>query len=371
MIEALKKLDRKFLIMAGSIILIPIFLIIFLAIIQSCGNNKITYDKYEERMISATEKYLNKEGGIPKSESELVTVKLSLLVDGGYIKSPEKLIGDSTCDGNVTVRRNGSSIETNNGGFLNYIVSLNCDDYKTIHLIDKITENIVTSESGLYKDGEGYIFKGDKVNNYITFFGNNYRIMSIDKDGIMKLVKESPEGTFRIWDNKYNIDVNSNAGKNIYKDSSILNYLMQDYQNSKKISKSAKSHVVAYDACIGKRNSNDYSISKDLDCNEVLENQLVSMLNVSDYAMASIDPDCNSVNSKSCRNYNYLSKVASSTWTLNAVSENTYEVFYMANGLAVHSDANTYNEYNMVIYVDGNELYIEGSGSSNNPYIIK
>lgn len=370
MVEALKKLDKKFLIIAGCIILIPVLIIIFLAIIQGCSGGTVTYETYEQKMISAAQKYFNDKDKNPIEESELITVKLNELVNDGYIKSTEKLLEDTTCDGEVSVRRNGSSIETNGDGFLNYTVTLTCDEYKTVHLVDKITEEVVTTESGLYLVGEDYIFKGDKVKNYINIFDVSYRIISIDKDGIMKLVKSEPEITSRIWDNKFNVEVNYSYGKNIYKDSVILTYLLSDYENAKKISKKTKQHIVAYDVCIGKRSANDYSINKALDCSEVLENQVISLMNISDFAMASADPDCNSTISRACKNYNYLSKIATSTWTLNTVSENTYEAFFISDGLAEHQNANSYNEYNIVIYVDGNELYTSGEGTSLNPYII-
>lgn len=371
MVEALKKMDRKFLIMAGCIICLPILLIIFLAIIQGCGNRKITYEKYESNMISATEKYLKGKKEIPINEGEYSKVDLKNLIEEGYIKSSKKSLGDETCDGSVTVRRNGASIEGNNGGYLNYTVDLKCKNHSTSHLVDKVKENIVTNESGLYLVGENYIFKGNKPKNYINFYGLSYRIVSIDKNGVLKLVRSEPELTRRIWDNKFNIDVNRNYGKNIYKDSNILATLLADYTNSKKISKSARQHVLAYDVCIGKRASNDYSINKGLDCSEVLEKQVISLLNISDYAMASLDQDCNSIISRSCNNYNYLTNIASSTWTLNSLSDNSYQVYYISSGLSEIQNASVYNEYNIVIYIDGNELYTEGNGTEVDPYIIK
>jgi len=371
MISALKRMDKKFLILAGLVICLPILLIVFLAIIQGCGNTKMSHEKYEQKMVSAFEKYIKDADKIPTEEGELVTVKLSTLVDKGYIKPTEDLLDDSTCEGNVSVRRNGSSIEGTNGGFLNYTFDLNCKDYQTISLADKIKENVVTEESGLYQDGENYIFKGNKVKNYITFFGINYRIMSIDKDGILKLVKIEPEMNTRIWDNKFNIETNRSSGKNIYKDSVMLEYLLSDYANTKKISTKAKKYVVAYDACIGKRASTNYSIDTSIDCSEVLEDQLVSLLNVSDYAKASLDADCTSLRSRSCNNYNYLYSVAPSTWTFNVSSDNSYEVIHLSDGLMEVQNANTYNEYNIVIYIDGNQLYTTGNGSSNNPYVIE
>ena len=368
MVETLKKMDKKFLIFAVAIIMFPIVLVILLAIVRGCSNSKMTYTSYEKKMISATERYLK--GKLPKEESGVKTISLSKLVDKGYIRSPKKALKDDSCEGSVTVRMNGSSIETNNGGFLNYTVDLKCKTYKTTHLIDKITEVVVTSESGLYKDGNEYIFRGNKVNNYINFYGINYRIMSTDEDGFIKLIKDSPEPSTRYWDNKYNVEVDSSYGKNIYKDSSILSYLLSDYQNSKRINKKAKQHMVAHDVCVGKRNSNDYSISKDLDCSEILENQIVSLINVSDYARASIDPNCTTTISKSCKNYNYLSNVSSSSWTTNSIKDNTYEVLFLSDGVQEIQNANTYNEYNVVIYIDGSEIYQGGRGTLSDPYIL-
>lgn len=371
MVETLKKLDKKFLILALIILLLPIMLIVFLAVIQGCEGGKNTYEEYEEKMILATEKYLKNKKIDLKNEGDLAIIELSKLTSEGYIKSSSKALDDDTCDGSITVRRNGSSIEANEGGYLNYIVSLKCDEYTTPTILSKLKNEVVTSGLGLYELENSYIFKGDKVNNYINFFGTEYRIMSIDKDGIMKLVKSEPEIISRIWDNKYNSEIDHSYGKTIYKDSAILSYLLNDYDNTKKFSKKSKEHLVAYDSCIGKRDSKNFEISHELDCSEILEKQIVSLLNVSDYALASADEDCNSILSKSCNNYNYLSSVASSTWTMNSSSNNTYEVFYITGGLIDVQNANSYNEYNIVIYVDGNEKYIEGNGTVTNPYVIE
>ena len=371
MLSSLKKLDKKFLIMAGSIICLPIIILVFLAIMQGCTNKKITYDKYEIKMIEAMEKYIKNSDKVPTKEGEVVTAKLSTLVKKDYIKSTEELLDDSTCEGSVTVRRNGSSVEMTNGGYLNYVVDLECDDYSTTSLVDKITEKVVTEESGLYEEGQAYIFKGNKVNNYINFFGHSYRIVSIDKDGILKLVKSEPEMTNRIWDNKYNVETNRNSGKSIYKDSKILAYLLEDYKNTKKISTKAKQYVMAYDVCIGKRNNTNYAIDSELDCSEKLEKQIISLLNVSDYAKASLDPDCVDLKSLSCNNYNYLYNIVPSTWTLNTSLDNSYDVLYLSNGIMHVQSANSTNEYNIVIYIDGNQTYTKGIGSENDPYVYE
>lgn len=371
MLSSLKKLDKKFLVMGALILGLPIIIIIFLAIMQGCTNRTITYDKYETKMIEAMEKYIKQDDKIPTEESEVVKTKLSTLVKKGYIGSPEELLEDSTCEGSVSVRRNGASVDTTAGGYLNYVVSLECDDYSTVSLVDKLKENVVTEEAGLYEEADGYIFKGKKVNNYINFFGHSYRIVSIDKDGILKLVKAEPESTNRIWDNKYNVETNRNSGKNIYKDSEILNYLLADYKNTKKINTKSKQYIMAYDVCVGKRSNLDYTIDSQIDCSEKMENQIISLLNVSDYAKASLDPDCVNLKSLSCNNYNYLYSVVPSTWTLNSSSDNSYEVLFLANGVIYAQNANTTSTYNIVIYIDGNQSYTSGSGTVNNPYVYE
>lgn len=371
MLGALRRLGKKFIIFLVILILLPILLIIFLAIIQGCGNSKISPEKYEQKMVAAFKEYLSDKNNVPVLEGDRVTIELSTLVKEGYIKSPEKLLREKNCTGSVSVVRNGSSIEQNNGGYLNYTHSLVCDDYKANTLINKIKENIVTEGSGLYANTDEYIFRGEKVNNYINFYGHDYRIVSMDKNGILKLVKSESELSNKMWDNKFNVETNRNSGKNIYKDSAILEYLLIDYNNNKKIKEDARKYIVAKDICVGKRSNDNYSIDSSIDCSEKLEKQVISLLNVSDYAKASLDPDCINLNSRSCNNYNYLSDVASSTWTLNVSSDTTYEVMYLSNGLMMAKNANSYNQYNIVIYIDGNIYFNGGTGSETSPFVIE
>ena len=139
----------------------------------------------------------------------------------------------------------------------------------------------------------------------------------------------------------------------------------------KKISLQAREHVVAHDTCIGKRLSTDFSISLDSDCQELITNQLISIPSVSDFAMASLDPNCDSIISKSCKNYNYLSGVLVDSWTTTGVTDNTYQVYYIGNSLSYLDNANEHHSYNIIIYIDGNEYVKSGDGKKSSPYIIE
>ena len=321
-------------------------------------------------MISAFESYIKDKKKAPEVEGETFSISLDKLVEKEYIKSTEKLLEDDSCEGTVTVRNNGVSIENNGDGFLNYTVDLECKDYSSVHLVDKLMEDLTTSESGLYQVGDEYIFKGDKVDNYIMLSQIPYRIMSIDKDGILKLIKIDPESPSKMWDDKFNIETNRNSGINLYKDSKMIYYLLDDYNNTKRISNDTKKHLIAYDVCIGKRSNLDASISKENDCSLKLEKQIVSLINVSDYALASLDSNCIDLRSRSCNNYNYLRNVVSSTWTLNSSSDNTYDVMYVSDGLMEIQNAWYTEQYNLVVYIDGNELYTSGKGTAESPYLF-
>ncbi|MBQ2946899.1 MAG: hypothetical protein IJE04_03515 [Bacilli bacterium] len=370
MVEVLKKIDKKILIIICAILLLPIVLIIFLAIIQGCSNSNITHEKYEEKMIEAAQKYFEDNDNMPKEESEAKTVELSTIVNKKYIKSAEELVGDGSCKGSVTVRRNGVVIEENDGGYLNYTVNLECDTYQTNTLINNLMKDVVSQGSGLYQDNNYYVYKGDEVNNYITFYGVDYRIININENRMIKLLKVESELLDRFWDNKYNVEVSDLYGKNIYADSAILKNIILDYNNTKIIAPEAKKRIISTDVCIDSRDINNVAIS-DYVCSNKLENQVISLIDVSDFAKASLDLDCTTIYSRSCGNYNYLKELNLRTWTPTSVSNNTYQVYYLTNGIIKIQEASKYENYNLVIHIDGNEKIVSGKGTKTEPYVVK
>ena len=357
----LKNMNGKSKIILLSLIIIPVILLLFLMLVSSCSNSKSSYSGYEDKMIKAAEKYLYNKNMFPKNEGGIVTVDLEDLISNGYIKNNDS----DKCTGSVSVQANGISINDDNSHYL-YIPNLVCDNYKTVHLIDKLKEDIVTEKSGLYEVSDGYVYKGAKVNNYVSFFDKKYLIISIDNNNILKLVKIDAEKDYASWDYKYNPDVNRSYGKNDYSDSNILDILNNSYLNT---DAKKQKHMIGYSICYGNRAYDDESVSKESDCSKKLDNQFISLMNVYDYPMASYDSDCTSVYSGSCSNYNYLYNNIDS-WLLNGMSDNSYNVYYYSYGIG-YDKANVRKKYNMVIYINGNELYTKGEGSYDNPYVIK
>lgn len=361
----LNKLNFKSKIILFSLIIIPILIIVLLFSIKGCSKGD-NYSNYEKKMINAAENYLKKKNKLPITEGGQVTVSLDSLIKEGYIKSPTSLLNDNSCDGSVSVRNNGVSVKENDGGFYYYIPDLKCDNYKTVHLIDKLMENLVTEKSGLYKTEDGYVYKGAKVKNYVKFFDKLYVVVSIDNNNILKLLKTDYQSDESIWDAKYNVEKDDYVGKNDYSDSYIIDVLYDSYlkTDSKK-----KKHLLAYNVCVGSRSLDNVELNNNEECMSRLENQFISLLNTADISRASYDKDCTTIYSRACSNYNYLRKYAYLTWFLNGVKESSYKVFCYRGGVSL-VDASVEQRYNFVMYVDGNELYTKGDGSFSNPFII-
>lgn len=355
----LKKVDSKFIRIAVLLICLPILFIIILFIIKGCSGKKTSYALYEDKMVESTKKYLTNKSLLPKNSGGKVVVNLSDLVKYKYIKSANDSVKDNNCDGSVTV--------FNNGGQYLYIPNLKCDKYKTAYLIDKLKEQIVTKESGLYQVSDGYVYKGAKVNNYVSFFDKEYRIVSIDNNGILKLVKSNSEKDKVKWDFKFNVDVDRAYGKNDYSDSNILDVLSNVYAQ---VSDKQKAHLVAYDVCYGNRSLQYLNIDKVNECSLKLENQYVSLLNTYDFAMASYDKDCTTIGGGACRNYNYLFDTLNSTWLMNGDADTSFKVYYYSAGNIISTRANNNIKYNIVIYINGLELVKKGDGSKKDPFVI-
>lgn len=295
-------------------------------------------------------------------------MKLNDLVEDG-MKSSEKALKDTTCSGSVEIRNNSNDIITDE--LYSYIPYLECDNYKTEYIKDYLIKDVVTSESGLYKIGDEYIFKGNKVNNYLSFYGVTYRIIKIDSDGILKLMKESNEKLSYRWDSKYNVDFRKYSGVNNYYDSVIVDKLKEDYINDKQMNLDAKSKIIPYSVCVGKRAISDVNVNITTECDTKLDNQVISLPSITDFTLASYDANCKDISSLSCTNYNYISDFVDYTWTLDTVNEDTSKVYYLSAQGPELDTASKNMKYNWVIYIDGDELYNGGDGTLKKPYIVK
>lgn len=359
MVNFIKGIDKKVLYIVGGIVAFVILLVLGVFIYRAIFGANIGYSKLEEKISKATVSYLTEKDLLP-SVGTNITVDIDDLIENGNLKELDNYTKD-TCVGEVTVM--------NNGGEYLYLPSLQCSEYTTNTLASQIIkDNLVTSGAGLYHVGDEYIFKGKTVNNYIKFGNIVWRILKIDSNGNIRVIKLEPETDKLQWDNKYNVNEQSSVGINDYENSLILEFLTNSY---KKISTNNKKHLVAHNACVYKRSNLDLSVSSALDCSVTLDNQYISLINTSDFANASLDPNCDSIVAKSCVNYNYLYYVVASSWTTNGFADNTYEVVSLNGGVHSANIASDTDQYHWVIYLSGLEKFGSGTGTAKDPYIVK
>ena len=103
----------------------------------------------------------------------------------------------------------------------------------------------------------------------------------------------------------------------------MLVFIQVEFDDEKVLSDKDRSRIISYDLCVGKRNMNSSSKNNSEECRQKVQNQKLGLLTLSDYMMASIDPNCKSSETRSCKNYNYL-VIDSAWWLATANKENNY-----------------------------------------------
>lgn len=357
-----------------AFILIGIFVafILFFVIYKAIFGSALSYDKIENIMVRSAKQYVNNhpekvEGSIYGT----VEIKVSDLIAEGYMKDMSKYTKkDVMCSGSVLVFKNLDDYS--------YSPKLDCGEaYKYKNLTDEITkeENIVTTDNGLYKIESGepyYIFRGENVDNYLKINNTLYRIMKIDENGNIRLFSDDVEKSFP-WDNRYNVEKKYDAGINEFEGtqaSRIKDKILSVYNDEEKFSKDVKSLIIPQEFCIGKRTKQDIDNTGNIECSKKSELMGIGTIALYEYFQASLDPNCFSSLTKSCKNYNYLANYSKSYWTLTAAMEGT-EYVYKVNKSAVQSKAATYAYLHLVLTINGNVNYIGGTGTLNDPYIVK
>ena len=85
---------------------------------------------------------------------------------------------------------------------------------------------------------------------------------------------------------------------------------------------------------------------------------------------ASLDENCTHAESESCYNYNYLSESGNGWWTVTGVADNSQDVYYVANSM-MDTYANSTKSARLYAHLDSNVTYVSGTGTYDDPYILK
>lgn len=362
-------LIKKIIIGTGIFLLIIVFLMLFVAC--SSKGKKYSYNEIEKILIQKTKAAYAKSNNLP-GVNQKMEVSIEELVNKKLVKTINEYTKDETtsCSAKVTIY--------NNNGYYLYLPYINCGEkYKTNTLYDTlIKDNLVESGNGLYKVNDEYIFKGDNVNNYVSLNNVLYRVISIDADGVIRLMenKKNSENNMTTWDDRYNTDRQYNSGINNYYanglNSRIKDKLYSIY-NSDTYSDDVKAFFISKESCVGKRSVNELENTGIYECAVKSESYPISVISLYEYFRASLDPNCKGIEDSSCTNYNYFANITNGFWTLTADKDTTYKVYKIQSGIVTKTNASNTSYLLIVININGNTiLNADGDGSMEKPYVI-
>lgn len=365
--------QQKSLIKIGIIIVAAIIaLILIMTIVKAIVGTKISNEQLENVMIRAAKSYVK--DNPDKLTDDIFgedSLSISTLVTGGYMKEITKYKGkDTNCSGSVTVFKNADHYS--------YSPKLTCgDDYSYKILSDTIIDdkNIVTAGNGLYYNeiSNYYLFRGEYVNNYLTFAGQTWRILRVDEDGNIRLLQV--KGTQYInWDDRYNINSNMKDGINYFEgteNSRIKDSILDYYNNEKNFSSESKSVIIPKQFCVGSRTDDSTDRTGTTECMTKSELMGAGLPYVSELLEVSIDVNCLTVKSYACSNYNYIQGMKTEFWTGTPYAGDYYQVYYSTQGRFYKTAAREIQNMNIVITIDGNINYTSGSGTVDDPYVVK
>ncbi len=225
------------------------------------------------------------------------------------------------------------------------------------------------SGDGLYADeyeNEKCIYKGTNPNNYITFNNEEWRILSIESDGTIKIILNKGLGS-RTWDNLMANDWTSST-LNTYLNG---NYLTSIIENSDKI----VSHNWNIGAVTADNNNLFEQITKE---SEKIWEGKVGLVSASEYLRANTNKEqcetfsLNNSNNTVCSTTNWILNIldSSSFWLLSSDANSGEFVFYVGAGGNIASDlSDAYSQVFPVIYLTS-DIKISGNGTQDDPYTI-
>lgn len=362
---------KKILKIFAIIFAVMVGFLLILFIVSLIFKKNYSYAEIEDVMKnSAIKFYEDNKKELPKDENRGVMIESDTLIESGYMKEFSKYSKSAmSCKGTVTVKKSGEDYI--------YTPKLDCgEDYITTALNEYILkeQSVITNGYGLYSMNNSYVFRGEKVDNYLSLDNAIWRIVKINSDGTMMLILNDKISVKSDWDNRYNIEKKYEFGVNDYSKSRIKErldkYYNGEFEKEIILSDNDKLKLTTFNACVGKRNSLDASRDGSVECSQILEKQSISLLPVYDYINASVDVNCNNTISPSCQNYNYLNNDYS-WWLSTAPTTDTYSVYYVVSGVVEVTKASLHKVIRPVIYLRNDVLYVSGDGTESSPYVVR
>ena len=299
--------------------------------------------------------------------------------------------------------------EFNNGTFSTIAFDTSKNN-KHSSSLECVPENVVTEGSGMYFDSEEdgkCIFKGANPNNYIRFNDELWRIISLEKDGTIKIIRSETESN-NAFDNAGDRDQNSSgtggtycanspngcnawsindnftngsAAGNVLKDASLNIYLNNDYLN--KITTN-KVNIITHAWNVGPITANNDNIKTQMEDEKTIQwNGKIGLITASEYIKANSNTNqcgtisLNNNNTNTCINTNWIYSIVPETgymWTITPNINNNNQVFSInktPGSLNYNLASNNQNAYVApALYLSDSTVITGGTGTREDPYLI-
>ena len=195
---------------------------------------------------------------------------------------------------------------------------------------------VITEGDGLYIVNGDFIFKGENVNNYVSYQGYTWRIMEVTRSGEAKLIFDEPLA-----------NIPYDEMENTYDKSNIYNYIKDE--NNLKLNTSV---LVPMDICLDLVDD-----TNNLTCENKIS-EYVSILGISDYG--------SSVNTAT--NNSYINN-SDNIWLHNQNSDGF--AWTISKGKIAQDALHFEYAVKPIVTIKGNAYGEGGNGTKENPYIVK
>ena len=228
----------------------------------------------------------------------------------------------------------------------------------------------IIENAGLEKDPYecSYFFTGANPNNYITFNNEAWRIISVECDGTIKIIRTENLGN-QLWD--------SSDSNNWARPASLNTYLNGTYYNA--LSSIAQNQIISHNWNIGSITAWNNDLANQVnDESSITWNGKIALPTLSEYLRTNSNNNCKTYSSL---NSNYLA-CRNTTWMYNNVcfwtlspDSSAYAVFVVegSNQVAMYSANGALYDNHVAyptLYLSPNIKITGGTGTSSDPYQI-
>ncbi len=362
---------------------------------------------------------------LTKEDNPAVLFETKGLKEGGVLRKDESAILNVSVTYNSEITSQPTKLDASLTATLDFAQSDGTSDIPIGPTGDTAAEmlksNVVTSGDGLYADSTEigrYVYRGANPNNYITLGTDTYRIIAIESDNTLKVIKNGSIGDrafdtsnarysttstdycsstdgCKVWGSKTTtLDTN---GKNVTQmprevngtlynlpdsEATLNTYLNNDWYNS--LSSNVQNIVVSHMFNVGVTKDDETNLSNTITQEQTYKwKGKVGLMNPSDYVKASTNSACTSVstyrsnsscyNNSATHNWIYAGPVGKSdSWTIAPISNS-----YANDVFGVNIDGDLYDYYGAyvvsgaapVLYLSS-DISLGGDGTLNSPYTV-